>query len=251
MAYDFDGTDELIASASTLYNITATGLTIALWLKFPNPGGNAVPIGKYVTGTNNRQYMIRYLNSGDDMQFFVSNNGSATINVATSGFNADDDAWHHICATWDPSTTINIYADGANKQTNSTSVPATLFSSAASLTLGAQSTGISNYTGDMAEVGIWNAALNDAEVAALGAGVSPLMVRPASLSGYMPLRGEPTTSIDVLDNTAFSEVGTLTASTTAPTIINPATYKLTSYVTPVASGVAPKVYHQRHHNLAV
>ena len=41
--------------------------------------------------------------------------------------------------------------------------------------------------GSLAEAAIWNAALSDAEVAALATGVSPLLVRPGSLVFYAPL----------------------------------------------------------------
>jgi len=39
----------------------------------------------------------------------------------------------------------------------------------------------------LAEAGLWDAALTDAEVAILGVGYSPLFVRPQSLVAYWPL----------------------------------------------------------------
>lgn len=48
--------------------------------------------------------------------------------------------------------------------------------------------GTSNfYGGDIAEVAIWNVGLDAAEMAALAAGFSPLLIRPASLVLYSPL----------------------------------------------------------------
>lgn len=43
------------------------------------------------------------------------------------------------------------------------------------------------YNGQAAEVGIWNAALTDAEIASLAAGMTCDKVRPQSLVFYAPL----------------------------------------------------------------
>jgi hypothetical protein len=42
------------------------------------------------------------------------------------------------------------------------------------------------FTGFVAEFGVWNAALTNAEVAKLARGYSPLLVRPQNLRHYMP-----------------------------------------------------------------
>lgn len=41
--------------------------------------------------------------------------------------------------------------------------------------------------GDISEVGYWNVALTDADVAVLAKGVSPLLVRPEGLVAYWSL----------------------------------------------------------------
>jgi hypothetical protein len=58
----------------------------------------------------------------------------------------------------------------------------------------------------MAEVGIWNAALTDAEVAILALGYSPDQVRPASLVEYWKLigRNSPETGIKGYDMTLYN-----------------------------------------------
>jgi hypothetical protein len=43
------------------------------------------------------------------------------------------------------------------------------------------------FDGKVAEAAIWSAALTDAEVASLGKGVSPRLIRPQSLVFYAPL----------------------------------------------------------------
>ena len=52
--------------------------------------------------------------------------------------------------------------------------------------LGARADKTLIFDGEIAEVGVWKAQLDDAEVAALAAGVSPLLIRPESLWLYYP-----------------------------------------------------------------
>jgi Concanavalin A-like lectin/glucanases superfamily len=77
--------------------------------------------------------------------------------------------WQHGTAVFTASNQRHAYLNGGGKGTNSTSVSP----------VGVNQTDvghgfISYFSGDLAEVAIWNVALSDAEVAALAQGFSPL-----------------------------------------------------------------------------
>lgn len=78
------------------------------------------------------------------------------------------------------------------------------------------------FDGSIAEVGIWNVALTAAEVAILGAGYSPLFVRPQSLVGYWPLIGRTSPEIDLIGKRDLTLFNSPTTSEHPP-VIYPAT----------------------------
>jgi hypothetical protein len=49
--------------------------------------------------------------------------------------------------------------------------------------------GTNPFAGDICEAAMWNAALDDGEMLALGKGVCPLLIRPQSLIFYLPIYG--------------------------------------------------------------
>ena len=65
------------------------------------------------------------------------------------------------------------------------------------------------FSGDIAEVGIWNVDLSAAEIAALAKGVSPALIRPQNLLPHLELIREV---IDVRRGTAFTDVNTTAAA---------------------------------------
>lgn len=93
--------------------------------------------------------------------------------------------WHHACSVSE-TTAARIYLDGVAGGDVTYSTPT--FGTATYFTLGKVSS-VQYLDGAVAHVAVWNVSLNAAEAAALAAGVSPLLVRPASLIAYYPLGG--------------------------------------------------------------
>jgi len=96
------------------------------------------------------------------------------------------DGWYHAAAVFAANSDVAVYLDGGGKGTVGTSITP---SGADSLSIGRRgdSSPSSYWSGELAEAGLWNVALTDAEVAALAAGASPPMVRPDGLVAYWPL----------------------------------------------------------------
>jgi hypothetical protein len=124
------------------------------------------------------------------VQIGVRQNGGTTF-FANSTAGPTLDTWQHAAGTLISDSSRAAYLNGANKGTSATTStePTGLTRSY----VGARRYGsgpTENFgDGDVAEAGAWNVALSDAEIASLGAGASPLMVRPASLVAYWPLIG--------------------------------------------------------------
>lgn len=125
---------------------------------------------------------------------FLEVNGGGTADAFATG-NFTDAVWHHLGGVSVSNTSRTFYADGVAGTTNTTAItPSGGFRDR--VTIGAlRSNGslISTAQGDIAECAIWSVDLSAAEIAALAAGFSPLLIRPAALVFYAPLigRGDP------------------------------------------------------------
>lgn len=120
---------------------------------------------------------------------------------STTTFSAS--SWNHACAVFDSITSRSAFLNGGGKGTNATSkTPASL----AKTTVGAArstTTTFSPINGSIAEVAIWSAALDDAEVASLATGICPRLIRPSSLTAYWPLIGRFSPELDFGNNGVF------------------------------------------------
>jgi len=125
-------------------------------------------------------------------------NGSTVIANA-GAFTAD---WQHALAVCELST-ASVFRNGGAKASGSFSSNS---ASVVRLTLGAAAGGGNC---DMAEAAAWSVALSDDEAAALGKGLSPLLVRPQSLIFYAPLVREVK---DVRRAATFTTSGTPTVA---------------------------------------
>jgi Concanavalin A-like lectin/glucanases superfamily len=98
--------------------------------------------------------------------------------------------WNHVAGLV-TTNTIAVYLHGANKAFTNGTFNDYIAGELVTAQLGAYyydgGTLAHGMTGRLAEWGIWNVALTDDEIAALGKGVSPLLVRPSALVGYYPL----------------------------------------------------------------
>ena len=134
--------------------------------------------------------------AADAVRFTCEVGGGSGTATASASFTAN--TWHHACGVAENSTSRLVYLDGGNVGTNATSV--TISGMDATKTEFGRRNGASipeaYFSGDMAEAGLWNVALTAAEVASLGKGASPLMVRPQSLVGYWPMLGLSSTELD-------------------------------------------------------
>jgi hypothetical protein len=185
MAYSFNGTNQ--------YFSTLTGdlfanfpITMACWFITSNITTNQglLNICDNATGGQGIRLNAQGAVAGDPIR--ILSVGTATGSAdTTTGFTAN--TWTHACGVFSSATSRTVYVNGGSPGTNTTNSSGTgenrLFQG---VTRAASA--FSNYfSGSLAEVGVWNAALTADEVLSLARGMSPSLIRPQNLTIYAPL----------------------------------------------------------------
>lgn len=233
--------------------------TIGVWASDDNgntdPGTYNVELASdYVSGASLGSVMRHGPVGSGVMALYMD-----STNYTSAGGVISDTGWHHWALQFSPSTHIKGFFDGAEVITDTTGIPASLTSGGNDMGVGG-SAHITDYRGGwdggVAHFAIWTAVLDTGELAALAAGVSPLMIRPGSLTNYVPFN--TTSPVDLISGAALTEVtGNATFTEVAnPPIIYPdcpniaETFPPPLVTPPTSATISPIHYHLRHHNLA-
>lgn len=136
---------------------------------------------------------------------------NSTSAVATTANAYNVGVWNHAVAIFASSTDRSVILNGdiANKGTNATSKSVTSFNRTC-FGRRADSTPSDPHFGAIAECGMWDIALTDAEVIMLSKGVSPIYVRPQNLVSYWPLLGRSSPDRDLVGRQELTVNGTTT-----------------------------------------
>lgn len=202
----------LFASASAEYltvtsaPVTGYPLSMACWF-YPTEG--TVYKGLVMLrqlGDDSDSHQIAIINT---TALIIAKSAAGTSNAASTTAASVTDTWQHAAGVFASATSRAAYLNGGNKGTSATSrVPAVL----GETFIGRGSSGGAFYMeGMIAEVGIWNVALTDADVASLAKGYSPLLIRPEGLVTYVPLIRD--NDKDLIGGLSFSVNGTPEVST--------------------------------------
>jgi len=180
MAFSLNGTSSYIDTAST--PITAAPFTMACWF---NPlsatlGGVLMAIGNSA-GADRFQLTANGDIVNDPITFYAQR-GAANGTSSATGYILN--TWQHAAGVCSGVTSRSVFLNGAQKNTNLTSViPASLNS----IVIGARwSAGARGgfFDGRIAEAAVWNVALTDDEVISLSKGFAPYLIRPSNLRFY-------------------------------------------------------------------
>lgn len=99
------------------------GVTVGCWVNVSSTPASQAGMVSRQSGAGQRSFMLLW-SSSDVAHFFVSNDGSATVSVASAAQGLS--MWHFVVGRFTPSTEIAIFVDGI-KSINTTSIPASLF----------------------------------------------------------------------------------------------------------------------------
>lgn len=234
MALDFVNTSSQYLENGAAV-ITAEPLTMVAWARPSDVQTVSRTIFSIGTASGVSRWQIQ--TNGSTASGTVSaasvNTGAAFTQAATTATTSNN-AWAHVCGVFTSSTDRRIYLNGGNSVQNTTNIAV---SGVNRTDIGARwSTTIGSYfDGDIAEVAAWDVALTAAEVATLGAGYSPLFVRPASLVAYWPIIGRNSPSIDRVGG--FNMTVTNAPATVAhPRVIMPSRPRITTKTVAVGGG---------------
>lgn len=190
MAYAFSGSPQSLTMGVPDVIGFNEPLTMACWFNTAAPFPQVIlSIGP--PDNENLGYLIRVSTNGNTNRIVGSKNNDN--NLVTANYAYDDNKWAHATAvfTSDTSRTLYVSKSGittiATKTTNIADATGTAFTSMAIGRRHVVGTSPQYFNGQVAEVGIWTAALTDDDVLALSLGASPALVRPGSLVFYAPL----------------------------------------------------------------
>ena len=184
MAYEFNGTDQRLTIGSS--PVSGFPTTIAAWVRPTSLVGDKVPVSIY-SSTDSDRIALRILGAAPGV--YTINDG-ISAGIATSG-TASINTWGHLAGVFSATNSRIAYWNAAAGATNTTNITGlTAFNR---IVVGCTFGGVNNslvgsfFLGDIAEVGIWNAALTAAEIASLAKGMTCDKVRPQNLVFYAPL----------------------------------------------------------------
>ena len=187
MAYDFTAASSQFLSVASA-PATVAPLTMACWFR------SATVTTAYgliclnsTTATDRHALLLRGDLSGDPVSFFSAAGASNAAANSTTSFSAN--TWSHACGVLSSSASRSVYLNAGGVATETTNLATTGLTQTS---IGAQRfstfpSGASFMGGQIAEVGIWNAALTAAEIASLAKGMTPDKIRPQNLVFYAPL----------------------------------------------------------------
>ena len=180
MAYDFTAASSQYLSASA--PVSSHPLTMVCWFRPSNVADTRFPLSLGAAAASD-QHAIYY--GGGELLFITSIGG--TFGQSNRSISGLSNTWIHAAGVLSANNNRTVYANGVAGAANTTTVNP---SNINTLRIGTRyfSGSLGAYmNGQVAEVGIWNAALTAAEIASLAKGMTCDKVRPQSLVFYAPL----------------------------------------------------------------
>jgi hypothetical protein len=163
-----------------------TYFTLACWFRRPSNGT------LQICGFSKENHNFYMIHNSNERFYLLISNGSLVYGETAASVTG----WNHFAQTFDGSQSGNsnrlkAYVNGANATMSfSGTVPSTTSNSAdmETFTIGREIGAFGrSTTGDIAEVGVWQATLTADEIASLADGMTCDKIRPQSLVYYTPL----------------------------------------------------------------
>jgi len=209
MSLELDGSVDFISMGNVLSFERTDAFTISAWIKTTDINGHFV--GK--TTSSSQGYMFRTLSSGQ-LQFRLEDSAANVAQVTIPVTVYADGDWHHVCCTYDGSssyTGMTIYVDGeAPTSSGSGTLTNTLVHTDPLLVGKSGSGGI--YGGHIKGVAIYDQELTQAEVRGIRNSGTPVDLQSLptlpDLVGWWMMENLENTLSNVIDSSDNNNVGT-------------------------------------------
>lgn len=176
MARDFNGTTDRIDWAS-LYDPAGAAITLAAWVYIDEINRYQVVLS--ILDGNNVLGLEMRINSGSGQPYMLRNGTTLAYRLAAASSIAAGN-WYHFTAAFDNSMTAAnwiFYINGVASYVSAVN-GATETAHTGNWSMGGRSSDDTrNFNGRVAEAGVWNRQLTQAEVTMLAAGYAPSFVR--------------------------------------------------------------------------
>lgn len=182
------GSSEYLKLASA--PVTGPPFTIAGWGRSTSATTNQYIMSISDVSATNHQFLFGFRGTvdGDPIEFGARAGGAVAWATTTSGYSVN--TWHHVCAVEIASNSRAVYIDGGSMGTDATErAPAGI--DVIDIGRLGDSTPDGYFDGAVAWISVWNVALTDAEVVALGNRSNPTPpweIRPESIVSMLNMR---------------------------------------------------------------
>jgi hypothetical protein len=190
--------------------ITAAPCTLAAWFNPVNVTEDHILISCSQIGAASNWFFLAANGStaGDPVAASTNSSGSEALALSSTSFVAN--SWQHGCAVFTSATSRTAYLNGGGAGNDTTNLtPSGINRTYVGRLTGPDGSLYGSMNGAVAEAAIWSAALTAAEVLQLSKGLSPLLIRPASLVCYWPIYGRQSPEPDWADGLPLTINGTM------------------------------------------
>lgn len=162
-ALSFDGTNDSIKLGSPT-SLQLTGAhSYSVWVKTSTPGTRII-MGRRSSGDAAEDIGSEIELNSSGLVIFSTNDGATPSTTVASKTSVTDGDWHHIVATYQPSTSLKIYIDGTLESQNTSSIYSSLNSATLPVSIGSKNATDFYFSGIIDDVRIYSFALTDGQV---------------------------------------------------------------------------------------
>jgi len=212
----FDGVDDYVSlGVSGMSAMKNTG-TISAWVKLETTALSCDLFRAYEDASNNVR--IFYHAGDNEIRFNYRAGGISNIATITDAIEGDG-LWHHVAGTWDKDGNANIYLDGTLKDT--TAISGTFVGSFITAAIGNNTQGGNYWIGNVDELSIYNAELDQTAITTLYNDGLPFNPKPlANMIGYWKMGdggivGDPIATYPTIVDETGNNNGTMTNMTSS------------------------------------
>jgi hypothetical protein len=193
MAYNFTAaSSQYLSTAST--PVTSMPLTIAAWFNSNVSTAQRVIAQIGNTALAGGEVYRLVIPSGAQVLRAISLSGggfggaTTSVQAETASGTVSNQVWNHGAGVFESTTSRTVYLNHSTSASNTTSYsPPTVANIHIGANLTNNTSAAATWSGLLAEVGVWSAALTADEIKSLSAGMTCDKVRPQSLVFYAPL----------------------------------------------------------------